>query len=656
MTAGLILASLCVLGCYGALTLLIGFAWPRAWLLPDAGPLVQRTVLGYSALNLIFAFAYRNSLPPYAPWFVIGALCIRSFASIGHAATRTSLRRFFNLERPNYAFFFVLLSLAPYVCIAYFPWLNDSAVFFSSIDPPDLNGFAAGFLKDGGDWRQLQILFKEAAGHARWWEPVKDHWTLADYRGAVALDTLVLLLRWGHAAVAAQMSWVTDRPIWFGVFVATALPFFLCPVIVMDACRARGASAPVACVLTVCAAGTAGSLLWNEGLFAHIAATPILTLIMLHFVAFSTKCMRLGQRLSLACLLSTLVITWSDSIAILVVLASILITISFISPLRTGICSGALLTHMVACGVLCVAIAPQFIAGFVLIYLGRLAHGFSPGILTAGWSLAGILLPFPIISIRGPETPGIALLFSAGLGHRLAEIICLLALGAFLFARRCREGIELIVVALTAFVFTVGNQPYVFWNTIITIQPSLIINTFFALPERVAAIRRGQAAIVYALAMVVTQWTLQHQYGLHATPIHARQFDTDFSLAVSGKRFAYLTPTLASGYQRLGWHGELYWANRRRSWEDRFVTYRGSAETDRLLYLYFDRDVEGTARCDAIMKATGGRLREKQVLPTTTTIGSLLDHNGMVDKGLLDALIVKEFGVQPRHTEFPPYY
>ena len=109
---------------------------------------------------------------------------------------------------------------------------------------------------------------------------------------------------------------------------------------------------------------------------------------------------------------------------------------------------------------------------------------------------------------------------------------------------------------------------------------------------------------------------------------------------------AYLTPSLAEGYLRLGWDGPLFWVNKIDSWLGLKVSYKSEYDKNLDVVAYFNCSLEGADRCRAINQHTNGSLQEYQQYPTGIKVKDLLDQDGVVNKKRMSEEVKRIYGVQ----------
>jgi len=627
-----------------AVSFLTGLIFPNSFLIEGPSQFIQRVVLGYSILIIVIRFCLRSDYPMIVGYMVLAPLILfGAFKAI----------RNFKLPGMNF------LILGPYLLvmlyaawIVAYPIIFSGAIFYGNHDPGDLNGFSAGFLKDGGLWSDLMMVGSDQAQNGRWWQSSGQEYSFPDYRAAVGFDNFVMLQRWGLPIISAQMSIIPMVPIWLSVFTAAASFFMLIPVIIYDFARKNSIGKIESVLLSYAVPGVSLCLLWYEGLFAHIAAMPVLLLFSFYLPSILSKQHSIGQYFIAGLLVTSLLGTWGEGVNLIIILSLGLILYEFIykkpvEPFRW--CSLIRVVNLLKAGglisIFCVMISPQAAIDFSLLTLNRISHGFSPGILGFNWSILDIFSPLPFIRISGDQLPNMQLLVQRGSAGRIVESAIFLTLALFFY--RSKYFINLIIAVFAIFIFSLTRQPYVFWNVVTILQPIIFLSFYLIIRERLSA--RGNLLVLFivTIATVYSVLTLQKDYRLYSRSIYEDQFQVKKSSRVSlNSSLAYLTPSLAEGYLRLGWDGPLFWVNKIDSWLGLKVSYKSEYDKNLDVVAYFNCSLEGADRCRAINQYTNGSLQEYQQYPTGIKVKDLLDQDGVVNKKRMSEEVKRIYGVQ----------
>lgn len=627
-----------------AFSFLIGLLFPNSFLIEGPSQNIQRVILGYSIFIIVIRFCLRSDYPMFVGYIVLALLAL---LGLFNAAKNFKLSGIKFLILGPY-----LLAMLYTVWIVAYPIIFSGAIFYGNHDPGDLNGFSAGFLKDGGSWSDLMAIGNDLAQNDSWWQSSGREYSFPDYRAAVGFDNFVMLQRWGLPIISAQMSAILKLPTWFGVFVAATVFFMLIPVVIYDFARKNCISKIQSILLSYSVSGVSLCLLWYEGLFAHIAAMPILLLFTFYLPSFFSNRNSIGQYFVAGLLVTSLLGTWAEGVNLLIVLSLGLILFRLIykipaEPLYQG--NVIQVMHFLkAAGfisIFCVIISPQAAIDFLLLTFNRISHGFSPGILGFNWSILDIFSPLPFIRISGDQLPNMELLVQRGSTGRIVESVIFLTI--ILFFYRSKYFINLIISVFAIFVFSLTRQPYVFWNVVTILQPIILLSLYLIFRERFSLRVNFLAILIFTIATMYSVVSLQNDYRLYSRSIYEDQFQVKKISPVSlYPAVAYLTPSLAGGYLRLGWDGPLFWVNKIDSWLGLKVSFKSEYHKNLDVVAYFNCSLEGADRCNAINQHTNGLLKEYQQYQTGIKVKDLLDQDGVVNKKRMSEEVKRIFGVQ----------
>jgi hypothetical protein len=638
----ILIALLSILVFYAA-SFSIGLSIPNSFLIEGPSHSIQRIVLGYSIFIIAVRFCLRSDYP-----ILIGYLFLALLLIFG---LFTNLRSF---KRPRANF----IVLVPYLfAILYTAWIVaypiifSGAIFYGNHDPGDLNGFSVGFLKDGNSWSDLIGIGSSEAQNNSWWQSSGLEYTYPDYRAAVGFDNFAMLQRWGLPIIAAQLSIILKMPVWLEVFISAAAFFMLIPAIIYDYAQNKHINKIESILLSYSVSGVSLSLLWNEGLFAHIAAMPILLLFSFYLPSFFNKRLSIGQCFGTGLLITSLLGTWGEGVNLLIVLILGLILCRFIfkessEPFPQSNTTLAIdsLKAVGFASIFCVIISPQAALDFLLLTVNKMSNGFSPGILGFNWSILDILAPLPFVRISGEQLPNMQLLVQRGPTGRIIESLIILFIALFFY--KSKYFINLIIAVFSIFVFSLARQPYVFWNVVTILQPIIYLSIYLIIRERFSPKVSFVTIFIFTIVTMYSVFNLQKDYSLYSRSIYADQFQVKNTSRVNlNEPVAYLTPSLAGGYLRLGWDRPLFWVNKIDSWLGLKVSYKSELHKNLEVVAYFNCASEGEARCNAIKKNAIQPLQEYQQYQTGIKVKDLLDQDGVIDKKRMAEEVKRIFGV-----------
>lgn len=621
---------------------LIGNAVSNKLLIEGPSLLIQRVLIGYSVFILIIKFCLRSDYPYLIGYFPILILLIIGVYKFISEFRWASVR----ISKLAVNIFASLI----FFWVAFYPIIFSDAIFYGNLDPGDLNGFSAGYLSDGGSWSSLLSMRDSIFGSSSWWNLTGQEYSLSDYRASVSYDNFVMLQRWGLPIASSEISKLFQLPIWFGVFTATLSLFMLIPAIVFDFCKENKATTVESWLLSQSVAGVSIVILWYEGLFAHIAAMPVLLFLLFNFLKIFKNGYANFKCLIPSLFIASLLCTWFESVNVVVVvyLATVITLLLFknsnkdLTKSRMDSLIEALKFGF-AIAIFCIIISPHSLIDFFLINLSRIYSGFSPGILGLNWSMLDILLPFPLIRVIDGNLPNINLWIEMGPLGRIIESAIALSL-CFIFYKS-KYFINLFIFALSILIFSLLKQPYVFWNVVTILQPVIFSFVYLSIDKKILKIRKTFLLFIFSIATVSSIFVLQHDYSIYSRHIYREQFSLIQESSIDSKEIAYITPSLSAGYLRLGWDAPLIWINRIDSWLGLKVKY-SNFEKDIEIVAYYNCQSEGKERCAQIKKYGNKSLVENNQFRTGNTVRDFLNKDGSVDKLKLEAEVFKLFGIK----------
>lgn len=640
----------------GGLCLVLGKSVPDRWLLPNRSRALQHLLIGWSLLVVALRFPFREQLPVRVGVAVLALIGLYSVAKWGFESVRKASSdvadRRWKLPPPasRAAVAAALAVLLPSLLIAFFPLFSSGAVYFQ-YRGPDLDGdfMSASFVTDGNGLGRLIGSLHEATGSFRWWDLGLDPWTIPDFREAVAIEFFLRSIRWGHAVLTALVSISSGEPVWFGFLVVVLFSLLLCPLVVLDACRARGIELRSAVLLSIAAIGSQTyALMLYEGIAVQLIAMPVLLFFVLNARPILLERSTLGAKFALALMLSALVSTFGEGIQILVVFAGAFLALYFGFREKLSLPRADVLGAAITIGALWIALSPTVFVDFALWSYERLKVQFSGGALHFNWSTLSLLFSLPYMALD--QKDGLHLAIPGLRAIRLAELGILLAVAALCLRRR--RGLEFSAVVACVAVFTLVNHRYALWKSIAVLQPLFLVTAFELLPARIRALPKEWLLAGLCAVTVGGMARLMWQYHLHAERVTPEQFEVR-RLVPPGTRVAIVTPSQSRVYMKLGSLGELYWVNNwawRRA--DLIPDFSIGGAASLPVVLYFDCDGEGAARCAAI-KAFAPGLAHRTMVPTHVPVSSLLDKQGFVDQQALSKFVSKSFGVEPNGDQRP---
>ncbi len=605
---------------------------------------VQRVVLGYSLLIVVLRFCLRNDYP-----LIVGYIFLIPLFFLG----LLSVIRCFKSTNINFLSFIpYLLCVVVVVWIAAYPIFFSNVIFYGNHDPGDLNGFSAGFLKGGNSWSDLMAIGNDATHKSMWWQSSGREYSFPDYRAAVSYDNFAMLQRWGLPIVAAQMSFLLKLPVWLGVFSSAAAFFFLIPIIIYDFAQKNGISKFESILLSYSVSGVSLCLLWYEGLFAHIAAMPILLLFSFYLPSIFSKRHLIYHYFGAGLLATSLLGTWGEGVNLLIILFIGLILFKFIYGMSTISISESRTSRVISLvkaagfsSIFCVLLSPQAVIDFSLLTFNKISHGFSPGILGFNWSIFDIFAPLPFIRISGDNLPNFQLLVQAGPTGRIIESLIFLIISMFFY--KSKYFISLIIPVFTIFIFSLARQPYIFWNVATILQPIIFLSIYLMIRERFSAKVNYFVILIFTVLTMYSVSMLQKDYSLYSRSISEDQFQVKIAnQGSSNTPVAYITPSLAEGYLRLGWEAPLFWVNKIDSWLGLKIIYSTEHSKNLEVVAYFSCSVEGVDRCRAINQHTSQSMEGYQQYPTGLKVKDFLDEGGVVDRKRMAEEVKRIFGVE----------
>jgi hypothetical protein len=642
MTINLALTGLLSLFCLYSISFLLGNIISNKNLIIGASSNIQKIIIGYSIIAIIIQICIRSDYPLYVAYTVLFILLL-----IG------TFRCFKYFHSLNYNFLIIILSLISTLLIIWivaYPLLFSGAIFYGNIDPGDLNGFASGYLIDRPTWSNMMLMRNEMSLSGIWSRSSGIEYSYPDYRAAVSYDNFIILRRWLLPIISSEISRILQLPTWFGVFFGGLSFFLLIPVVIFDFCRRNSLSLPESLMLAYSVCGISLPLLWYEGLFAHIAAMPILLLFIFNITSIFSGTHSIGKYFVISLLTISLLITWAEGISLLIILFFGYVLAQFIFSRRGNslLKYKLILNKFVASGyilILCILISPQIVIDFILLNINRLVHGFSPGILGFNWSLLDIFLPFPFVRIVGGNLPNIQLFFERDVSGRIIESLVLFLFTLCLFKNKLF--LNLLIAVFTIFVFSATGQPYVFWNIATILQPIILISIYLFLRESISKKINITILIIFMSLTIYSMLIIQKDYSKFSRSIYQEHFQVKkVSEFNPSSRVAYLTPSLAEGYLRLGWDQPLYWVNKIDSWLDLKVQYKTESDKNLNIVAYYNCSLEGLDRCMAINKYSNGSLKEYQQYSTGLKLNDILGLDGTVDKKRMSEEVRRIFGVE----------
>lgn len=626
-----------------SICLVMGRSIPDRWLFSNLSRCLQQVLVGFSILVIVLRFSFREHTPLALALAIIAGVGVLGLTRLILAFMKQSdSSPAVTADKPHILLY--LLLVLPAMTIVFFPLLSSGAVFFQNRGP-DLDGhlLSAAFVFDGNSYPRLLRSFEQASGSFEWWDYKNAHWHLPDFRESIAVEVFIRSGRYAHAVLSSIISWTSSEPIWFGYFVLMGCSTILCPLIIFDACKARGINLLYSFFLTILLSSShTYVLMMYEGIAGHLVAMPILLFITLNYRLLFIGMSNIGQRFVLAMLLSALMSTFGEGIQILVVFIGLFLVFS--SVLQKWLGSWATVTVASATTVagLLIAISPSVFSDFFLWSYYRFMQQFSGGALHANWSIFTIVgsVPYVKIPFSGATKP----LILASYGTRILEAGILISIGAILIHRKYPFGLDITLAAMTLFLFSLPNHSYATWKVATIFHPLITICALQAMPERLYVIRRNW--FLYGLVSV-SLFGLIHllwQYDRYAVHIDSAQLEVARS-PLDGKTFAIVTPSPSHVYFKLGTTGEAYlpsldWS---RDWQQDFSIGKALQLS---IALYYDCAAEGDTRCEIIRQHLGGRLKPRTLVPLTVPISRLLDEKGLVNQTALDAFVRDTYGVE----------
>lgn len=626
-----------------SMCLLVGKSIPDRWLFPDLSRRLQQILIGISILVVALRFSFREHAPVAFAFAIIAVPGVIGLMRFIAAHTKTSDSAPAVTANKGYIWLYPLLVL-PAAIIVFFPLISSGTVFFQNRGP-DLDGhlLSAAFVFDGNSYPRLLRSFEQASGSFEWWNYKNSHWHLPDFRESIAVEVIIRSGRYSHAVLSSLISWISGEPIWFGYFVLIGCSTLLCPLIIYDACAAKGIK-PITCILLTILLTTSHTyaLVVYEGIAGQLIAMSFLLFITLNYRLLCLGASGIGQRFVLATLLSALLSTFGEGIQILAVFTALFLFLSFVLRNRLGFWTPGILASIITVLGLWIAISPSVFSDFILWSYYRFMQGFSGGALHANWSILSIVgsIPYVQIPFSGTMKP----LIMASYATRLLEAGVLVAIGSILAYRKHPSWLDIALAALTLLIFTLPNHSYATWKVASIFQALITISAFQALPERLYAFHKNWLLYFLIGASVIGLIYLLWQYDRDA--VHVRQEQLEASRnSLHGETFAIVTPSPSHIYLKLGTTGEAYlpsldWA---RDWHQEFSI----GKAPRLnIALYYDCAAEGDNRCKIISQFLGDSVKLRTIFPTTVPIARLLDENGLVNQTAIDAFVRDTYGVE----------
>ena len=626
-----------------AMCLVTGRSVPDAWLFPQLSRPLQLTLIGFSILVIVLRFSFREHTPiifAFSILIILGVTGLVRFI-LAMRKTRNSVSIVTRLRRDAWVY---LLLMLPATAILFFPYMSSGAIFFQNRGP-DLDGhlLSAAFIFDGNSYPRLLRSFEQASGSFEWWNYKNAHWHLPDFRESIAVEVFIRSGRYAHAVLSSMISWIARQPIWFGYFIVTAFSVLLCPLVIFDACKARGIK-PVNCLLLAILLTTSHTyvLLAYEGIAGHLVAMPLLLFVTLNYRLLWFGVSSTGQRFVLAMLLNALLSTFGEGVQILAVFTALVVLLSFLLRDRLVTWRPGIVTSLMTVLGLWVAISPSVFSDFVLWSYYRYMQGFSGGALHANWSILTIVgsVPYVNLPLSGATKP----LIMASYGTRILEAAALMAVGSLLTYRKHLSGMDITLASITLLIFSLPDHSYATWKVAAIFQALITIAGFQALPERLSVFRKDW--LLYGLVgiSVIGLTSVLWQYDRYAVHIRQDQLETNRD-SLHGEAFAIVTPSPSHIYLKLGTTGEAYlpsldWS---RDWQQDFSI----GKAPRLnIALYYDCAAEGDSRCQIIGRSLGDSMKAQTLFPTEIPVSGLLDVNGLVNQSALDAFVRGTYGVE----------
>lgn len=640
----IILQSACTAVGFAVLCGLVGHVFPRSWLLSGSSAQLQRILLGFASLVIILRFPYREQLP-----IVIGPIVVAALALCGavmvirrwvggavKANRRQGAAKDMVREWAIWA-----LAILPSLALFYGPLVARDALFLPTVGP-DLYGnlISAGYIAAGHELGDLLQSMHQVTGNYKWWNLGHQHWTLPDFRQAVAIEFFLRSIRWGHAVITSLISRVTGEPVWIAFYALMAFSAALFPSTIIDAARSRGISPMrTALVAIIVTATQTYVLMLNEGIDVQFIAMPVVAFLLFNFHRLMTEVGSIGQKISVAILLSALITTFGEGVQVIIIYAAILTMLIAVRYRFRLLVLVRMSVAILAIGGFCIAVGPVAVVDFVLWSLIRLRDNFNGGALALHWSPMSIIFSIPYVTLVPESSPH--LVVADGWTGRAVEAVVLIGLGIAVARRRIDEGIEILAAAGAVFLFVVLNMLYPLWKATTMLQPLFVVCVVAVLPECLGILRKGALLAVYTAFALFGGGRLLTQYVHHGLPVRPNQFVINES-AAKGENLVLLTPSVSVVYLGLGASHPLYLV---RGWELFGLVHNFRIDNIDNLHIgiYYDCDAEGKLRCAEIRQATG--LPPRMVRPLSLRLSVLEDRLGHVSDAQVDSFIKATFGV-----------
>lgn len=382
---------------FGMACYFVGNSLPNGWLTSQISRSLQRLLLGFSAIIIILRLPYREDLPIEIFGIVLVALLSYGMGKFIWSVWRSFSNRTFGNCLANGECLALSLILLFSMGIGLFPLISSGALFFENIGP-DLDGhmMSAALVLEGKTHADFIAILKEVTGTSHWWK-LLGVWSFPDFRESIGVEFLLRAMRYGHAVLAALLAWVTGEKIWFGMLSLIIFSQFTIGIVLYEYFRKRIRSVSEALVFTlVIVASHTYIVMLYEGIIAQLVGTALILYLVLNVNSLVSGNTNLGQRFSVAILISGLMSTFGEGVQILLILLCFFLLFDYWHKLLLSDRCGWLhrllapsfgpvvMTVVTTTGFLFLLSPAVFVDFWVWSYF-RLIQGFSGGVGGASW-------------------------------------------------------------------------------------------------------------------------------------------------------------------------------------------------------------------------------------------------------------------------------
>lgn len=637
---------------FGMACYFVGNSLPDEWLAAQVSRRLQRLLLGFSTIIIILRLPYREDLPIEIFKIVLVALLSYGIGKFIWSIWRSfSIRSIRECVAAGECLALLLIALCA-MGIGLFPLISSGALFFENVGP-DLDGhmMSAALVLEGQTHADFIATLKAVGGTSHWWQLV-EAWTYPDFRAAIGVEFLLRTMRYGHAVLAALIASVAGEKIWFGMLSLLLFSQYTIGIVLYTYLRQRGRALSEAFVLTlIVVASQTYIIMLYEGIIGQLVGTALILYLVLNLNSIVNDNKNLGQKFSVAILVSGLMSTFGEGVQILLILLCCFLLIVYWEKwLQAGRQKGlgkllvpgfgqAVVSVAVITGFLFILSPAVFIDFWVWSYF-RLIQGFAGGIGNVSWDAITVLSSFPHASLTATGKRW-ELIYSASHIKVIVSLLSLLLVALIFFISQQRRGAkEVVVGACTLLIFAYIGHPYALWKSMVILQPLILFGLYEMLPNKIMRLRKVYLLSAYLPIVMAGYVTLLSQYHHFAKRVYAE----DYEIAghdLSKSPVILITPTMSPMYLKLGATGPIYWANS--GWGPNF-SYNGARDLP--LALYYTCHAEGDKRCREIESKNKYDLKPGKLLKLDMRTQSILKGDGSVDNKLLGQLILQSFGVE----------